>query len=194
MLVRLQLKIALEHVKPAVWRRVVVSDSLTFAQLHAVIQAAMGWEDCHLHEFVVGEDRIGMDQDDPWDDGAEVLPAAKIKLADGLFGVKKFRYWYDFGDDWWHTISVEKILPADPGAPAALLVTGKNACPPEDCGGPWGYAEMRRVLADPQDPEFESTIEWCGDIAPAEFDLAARAIFVEHAVKPPAKKRKPPTK
>lgn len=194
---RLQLKIALDHVKPAVWRRVVVDDSLTFRQLHAVIQRAMGWEDCHLHEFIIGdrELRIGTKQAPGagfgFGDDDEVLSEEKTRLAEVLADCKKFRYWYDFGDDWMHTVSVEKRLPPDPQAAPAELVAGKNACPPEDCGGPWGYGALRAALADPSHPEHAEMAEWYEGFDPTGFDLAERARHVAGAVRRGARTRQP---
>jgi hypothetical protein len=130
--VRLQLKITLDHVEPAVWRRVVVSDSLTFAQLHDVIQRAMGWEDAHMHQFELANPRVRIgsnELDDFVAFGAPedaMLPEHTTTLAEGLGRKRKLRYWYDFGDDWWHTIAVEKRLPADAAAPLAELLAGQG--------------------------------------------------------------------
>jgi hypothetical protein len=195
---RLQLKITLEHVKPAVWRRVVVSDALTFQQLHKVIQYAMGWEDCHLHEFELANPRlcIGSKQADgfmDFGDSEPLLPERTTRLADVLAGKRKLRYWYDFGDDWWHTIAIEKRLPADPAAAPAELVAGENACPPEDCGGPWGYAEMLAAVGDPSDPAHEEYLQWLdGDeVDPAAFDFERHAKLVR-AVFAVRKRKKAP--
>lgn len=178
---RLQLKISLDNIEPAVWRRVVVSDSLTFLQLHDVIQRAMGWEDCHMHEFELASPRIRIGTSEPdgfmeFGDRNPCLPEHTTRLADVLAGKRKLRYWYDFGDDWWHSIAIEKRLPADPAAPEAELLAGGGACPPEDCGGPWGYAEMLATAADPASPEREELLEWLGEnFDPAAFDLNTHA-------------------
>lgn len=166
----LQLKIVLDNLKPAIWRRVVVRDDLTFQQLHKVIQQAMGWEDYHLYEFELSSPRlrIGVPSDDDFGGffGATdpLLNVKKTRLADVLAGKRKFRYWYDFGDDWWHTITIEKRLPVAPDAPAAQLLAGEYACPPEDCGGPWGYANLLDILSDPAHPDHEEMRDWAGDI------------------------------
>jgi hypothetical protein len=195
---RLQLKITLDHVEPAVWRRVVVSDALTFQQLHKVIQRAMGWEDCHMHEFELASPRmrIGSNQADGFTDfGAteHLLPERTTRLGDVLAGKRKLRYWYDFGDDWWHTIAIEKRLPADPSAAPAELIAGENACPPEDCGGPWGYAEMLAAAADPSDPAHQEFLAWLdGDeLDPAAFDFARHAKQVRAACAVRKRKRAP---
>jgi hypothetical protein len=141
---------------------------MSFATLHQVIQIAMGWGDCHLHEFTVGGEQIGVPDPD-WDNDASVVDERRVELADAAPQAKKrFRYTYDFGDDWEHTILVEKILPPDPTLELPLCVKGKRACPPEDCGGPWGYTELLATLADPNDPEHEDMLEWLGGELDAE--------------------------
>lgn len=188
---RLQLKIVLDHLKPAIWRRMVVSEDITFLQLHRVIQEAMGWEDCHMHEFELSSPRIriGTNSDSfggfgDFGGGPHLLPERTTRLADVLGSKKKFRYWYDFGDDWWHTVSIEKRLPAEPTAPPAVLLAGQFACPPEDCGGPYGYAEMMATLADPSHPERGEILEWLGDFDPERFDFERHAKRVAATIKP----------
>jgi hypothetical protein len=186
---RLQLKITLDNLEPPVWRRVVVRDDLSFLQLHKVIQAAMGWEDCHMHQFELASPRLFIgtqSRDDPFfGESPRMLPERSTRLADVLERKRKFRYWYDFGDDWWHTVAIEKCLPAEPDAPAAELLGGEQACPPEDCGGPWGYAEMLEAAADPAHPDHGDIREWLGEFDPAAFDPAAHARAVRSAVRKP---------
>lgn len=188
---RLQLKIVLDHLAPAIWRRVVVNDDITFLQLHKVIQEAMGWEDCHLHEFELASPRtfIGTrSPDDFFGSDRPMLPERTTKLADALAGRRKIRYWYDFGDDWWHTLRVEKRLPADPSAPPADLLAGEFACPPEDCGGPGGYVDLLEIVADPAHPDHAELAGWLGEFDPQAFDLEARAKRVRKVIR--AKKGK----
>ena len=190
---RLRLKITLEGSEPAIWRRVEVNDALTFFQLHRVIQEAMGWEDDHLHEFVVARQRVGTAYDDDvmFMEQEETIPERRTRLSDLLKDNKKFRYWYDFGDDWWHTVTIEKRLPADPEAPPAQLVAGENACPPEDCGGVWGYADLLGALADPDHEQHENFKDWIGgDFDPRAFDLQAHARQVTKTVRKPARAKK----
>ncbi len=175
---RLRLKITLERFRPAIWRRVEVDDDLSFLELHRVIQVAMGWDDAHLHEFRVAGLRIRLpgDWDSMFDDEQPALPEDTAKLGAWLSGQRKFRYWYDFGDDWWHSIAIEKRLPADPAAPRAVLLAGKGACPPEDCGGVYGYADIIATLSDPAAEDYESVREWLGDdFDPNVFDFATHA-------------------
>lgn len=138
----LQLKIALRRVsKPPVWRRVQVRADTTFAEFHDVIQAAFGWTDTHLHSFEYEGVRIGV-PDPEWED--DCADENETALAEVLLGPKdRVRYTYDFGDDWEHDIILEKVIEPNPNDGRPVLMTGKGACPPEDCGGPWGYAEVK---------------------------------------------------
>lgn len=149
-----QMKIMLLGVRPQVWRRIQVPETTTLAQLHTVIQAVMGWEGYHLHQFSDSED--------------EAMTLAEL-IEDDLFS---FGYQYDFGDMWRHEIKVEKRLASKPGKNYPICLAGKRACPPEDCGGDWGYARLLRVLNNPQHPEHEERLEWVGsDFDPKAFDL-----------------------
>ncbi len=188
----LQLRITLLNVTPPVWRCVAVSANLTFLQLHNVIQAAMGWEDCHMHEFEVGRQRIGTSsKEDSFFGGEAAYPESKYRLGEMLPNQKKFRYWYDFGDDWWHEIVIEKRLPANEDEPPAKLLDGKNACPPEDCGGPWGYTELCATLSDPDHPDHEEMLEWMGaEFDPKAFDKEDFAKRVLRCVRTPAKPKR----
>ena len=181
---RLQLKITLENIAPPIWRRVVVPEDITFKKLHDVIQRAFGWNDCHLHEFLVGNIRIGTPSgEDFFDMDGEMLSESSTSLVAMLERKKKFRYWYDFGDDWWHEIAIEKRLPPDDAVSLALLLDGERACPPEDCGGPWGYAELLQTLADPAHPEHEGMREWVGDFDPEDFKLGMAAESVRKSMR-----------
>ena len=156
----LQLKIELAGLKPLIWRRVVVPETITLARLHQVIQAVMGWEGYHLHEFEIAGEHYGIaDPDDPF--GPPVVAEARAKLGACLQGMKSLRYVYDFGDDWEHKIKVEKVLPANACA-APIYLGGANACPPEDVGGPYGYAEFLEAIADPAHPQHQDLLDWCG--------------------------------
>jgi hypothetical protein len=191
---RLQLRVALKNVAPPIWRRIIVDGGISFAQLHVVIQRAMGWHDAHLHEFIVGEQHIGAPAaEDFFDTDDEIIDESTVRVADAVGSKRKFRYWYDFGDDWWHEIAVEKRLPADPDAPPATLVDGARACPPEDCGGPWGYAELLEALADADHPDHDDMMRWIGPIDPERFDPAVYAKRVAAALLPrkPRPKKKP---
>lgn len=187
---RLRIKIVLDNVLPMVWRRVEVNDDLTFYQLHRVIQQAMGWEDCHLHEFEVARLRVGTASagDAMFMIRDVLIPERRTRLFELLDGRRKFRYWYDFGDDWWHTITIEKRLPPESGSPVVVLMEGENACPPEDCGGPWGYADLVAALARPGRPEYANAVDWLGmAFDPAAFDLDAHRKRVASVVRKTSK-------
>lgn len=178
----LRLRVTLLNIEPAVWREVLVPVDLTFAQLHQVLQAAMGWEDCHMHEFEVGEVHIGLPPPKNFFAGDRPrLDERKARLVDVLDHRRKFSYWYDFGDDWWHEIAIGKEDAGGSGGPR--LLAGEGACPPEDCGGPYGYAELLQVLAHPKHPEHRNLRQWAGDFDPQRFDLDRAAKRVAKAVR-----------
>jgi len=164
-----QIKVTLENSKPPIWRRLLVPANLTLGDLHYILQIAMGWTDSHLHQFKVGEKVYGV----PHPRMEWTLDEDRIELAQIIPGEKsRFRYEYDFGDSWTHLILVEKILPAEPGKTYPICLTGKRNCPPEDCGGVWGFADFVDAMADPKHPEHESLKEWHGeDFDPEAFDL-----------------------
>jgi len=167
------LRVDLAHLKPAVWRRLEVSAHITLAQLHRVIQMAFDWDDSHLHGFELDGQRYGPPMPDPFGMGMDDLDERKFRLDQVAGAGSRFTYTYDFGDDWIHLVKVEKILPPTPGVRYPRCVAGKHAAPPEDSGGPWGYAEMVQALADPAHPERDELLEWVGeDFDPAAFDQA----------------------
>jgi hypothetical protein len=160
-----QLKVTLLGTRPPIWRRLLVPADLTLAQLHSVVQAAMGWQDGHLHEFSIGQRRFG--RPDPEDQFMGVPSAeneATVRLA-GILGrvVSKAIYTYDFGDSWEHSIVLEKELPVDPNTTYPICTGGKLACPPEDCGGVPGFYDLVDALADPNHERHEEVLEWIGD-------------------------------
>ncbi len=166
-----QLKITLKGSRPPIWRRVQVLSSTTLGELHRIIQIAMGWTDSHLHQFTIHGEEYGEPQ--PEFD-FYVQDEAKVKLSKVVTGEKfKFTYDYDFGDSWDHQILVEKVLPPAADGHYPVCLTGKRACPPEDCGGVWGYEEMLEAIKDPTHPEYENYQEWLPeDFDPEFFDLA----------------------
>lgn len=159
-----QFKIQLQNVSnPTVWRRLQVPANYTFHELHLVIQMSFGWANYHLYQFSPtgygSKPKIAMPDPEGWD-----MPdkhAGKVKL-DKIFNAEKqkYTYIYDFGDDWIHKITLEKILPDEIKYPVCLA--GKGECPPEDCGGPWGYENLKAILADPSHEEYEDMKEWLG--------------------------------
>jgi|GEM_PF-119592 len=189
-----RLRIDLQGAKPPIWRRIEVPDC-SLADLHDAIQVAMGWTDSHLHEFEVNGERFRTPTpfDDPHD--FDIEDASDVWLSD-LFRKPggKFHYVYDFGDYWQHVIKVEAIESGDSSLVYPRCVTGRRNCPPEDCGGIWGYEELLDALADPENPEHADRLEWCGVFDPEEFsvedcnrhlhDFFADADSVKPAVRP----------
>jgi hypothetical protein len=175
----LSLKITLRRIKPPVWRRVLVPGRMTLSDLHLAIQATMGWGDSHLHAFDINGEQYG----DPstTDDVANERRLTLSTLARN--GVTRFIYTYDFGDDWEHDILIEKAPPTHTAKAVPACIGGKRNCPPEDCGGPWGYAELLPVLADPANPSHQEMQEWIGgDFDPEAFsvedaDASLAAVF-----------------
>ncbi len=150
--------------KPPVWRRIKVRTDATFSEFHETIQLAFGWTFSHLYLFsekgFASHFQI-QDIEMADDELGEVGDADKIQLRD-IFTKEKqtYRYIYDFGDNWDHKITLEKILKENIEHP--ICVAGKGQCPPEDCGGVWGFAEMKEAINDPDHPEYEEYREWLG--------------------------------
>jgi hypothetical protein len=163
-----QVLVQLRDIEPAIWRRVVVPASLTLRELHAVIQTAMGWEGYHLHMFDVAGTIFGDVEDFDGELGDEDTFTVGQAAATG----HAFSYEYDFGDGWTHDVKVEQLM-ASVGVGTPHLLGGARACPPEDCGGSWGYEHLLEVLADPHHSEHKGLLEWLGDpYDPDAFDLA----------------------
>ena len=162
-----QLKVTLRDIKPPIWRRLQVESSITLSQLHLIIQAAMGWYNCHLHSFTIAGIEYGKPEPNY---GLELRDENKAKLGSLIKQEKaKFFYTYDFGDSWEHLILVEKILPKEPNITYPICIKAKRACPPEDCGGSWGYMEFLEAIQNPNHPEHESFLEWLGGSFDSEF-------------------------
>jgi hypothetical protein len=181
---RLQLKMTLLHTKPKIWRRLVVPSDLPMPLLHRCMQIIMGWQDEHMHHFYKVENRkkvffepdmmdfFGEDFDD-W--GPQKVKYTKLVVTDVLFIPKaKLYYEYDFGDSWEHEIVLEKLLPIEEGLDTPRCLAGEMACPPEDCGGIYGYYDMLETLEKGNKSDKEDLLDWLGkDFDPAAFDLAA---------------------
>lgn len=158
----LQLKIELAWIKPTIWRRILVPESITLGNLHQVLQVTFGWGDYHLHEFDFGDERFGTP--DPEFDWEPVRSETRIQLKTALGGMASFKYIYDFGDHWEHRIKVEKKLPGDPElSHRAMLLKAANATPPEDVGGAPGYADFVAAITAPNHPEHQAMRNWHGD-------------------------------
>ncbi|MGE5601459.1 MAG: plasmid pRiA4b ORF-3 family protein [Nitrososphaerales archaeon] len=165
-----QIKVTLRGVRPPIWRRIQVPDNFTLAKLHRIIQVVMGWDNYHLHVF----SWEGLEYGDP-DRDLGIRSDARVRLSQlHLLEKSRFRYEYDFGDSWEHDLLVEKILPPERGVTYPRCLTGKRACPPEDVGGIWGYANFLEAMQDSAHPAHEEYLEWIGGEFDSEaFDLEA---------------------
>jgi Plasmid pRiA4b ORF-3-like protein len=172
-----QFKITLLESHPPIWRRIQVKDC-TLDKLHEHIQTAMGWTNSHLHHFKVREQLYGdpmlmaenMEEMDYMDSTttkiSEILPATGKRF--------RFRYEYDSGDSWYHEVLFEGIVRLDSKAKYPLCLEGARACPPEDCGGIWGYADFVEAIQNPDHEQHEKMLEWVGGrFDPDDFDPAA---------------------
>jgi hypothetical protein len=174
-----QFKLTLDHVAPAIWRRIQVPSEATFWDLHCAINDAMGWEDVHPHEFQLGNKRdslrIGMpmEDDSSWDD--DTLADWEVPIATHFAKPgTRCHYLYDFGDGWSHKVELEAIQPREPDVKYPRCLDGVRACPPEDCGGPPGYERLCAALADPANPDedTEELLDWFAGYDPEVFDPA----------------------
>jgi hypothetical protein len=165
-----QVRISLSGSEPEIWRSVLVSGNETLGGMHLIIQDAMGWGNDHLHEFIT--------KDATYAEREAALEGARNEDSVCLHDVvararSSFVYVYDFGDDWRHKITIEKILERDErflGNP--VCVAGERACPPEDCGGLWGYYEKIDIIRNRKHQDYEDVAEWLGaDFDPDHFDL-----------------------
>ena len=168
-----QLKVTLKESKPPIWRRIQIPGSITLIKLHRVLQVVMGWEDYHLHQYIV--DGVFYGARDPEFEalGTETLNERGVKLYQIAPGVgSRFIYEYDFGDGWQHQMVVEKLLPPEAGERYPVCIAGKRACPPEDVGGIWSYGDFLEAIRDPVHPEHEELLQWVGgSFDPEAFDL-----------------------
>jgi hypothetical protein len=169
----LQLKVSLKDIEPTIWRTFVVSTSMTFEDLHEALQEIMGWESYHLYEFKIGSRGNTMSITSPecMDDWGS-MGCGDSSDFDLTFLTKKgmkFTYVYDFGDSWEHTIIVQDANYDYSGALPFFVLAGERNCPPEDCGGVYGYYDIIEAL---KDPEGDSEIlEWAGDYDPERFSI-----------------------
>ncbi len=190
-----RIRVDLLHTKPPVWRRIEVPGDILLPRLHDMLQATMGWTDSHLHRFRTGNDRNAAEFLTPFDveEGDEGMLEDDVRL-DQILAADGDRLWYeyDFGDGWEHVLRVEKVLDAPPITP--VCVAGRLACPPEDCGGVWGYRELAEWVRNGYDdalvPEVFDTAEegrmWLpDDWHPDHFDLNEVNAWIAAAVAEP---------
>lgn len=167
-----QLRIELEDIEPMIWRRVAVPSSLTLFELHVVIQGAMGWNDSHLHMFDISGKRYEIPEDDELGPEPGCFDERLHKLTALLSEGMMFSYVYDFGDDWRHLIVVEKQDGAVPDWVEPNCIAGERACPPDNCGGRFGYSEFLDGLSNPEHPEHGERVSWSNNFEPEIFSVS----------------------
>jgi len=168
-----QIKVTLNYVEPPVWRRILVLNTMRLPEFHSAVQIAMGWTDSHLHMFMTSKGHYGL-PDDEFGDG-DTIDESGFKVSD-LMAVEgdSIMYEYDFGDGWLHKVVLEKLLPYQAGTELPQCIHGARNCPPEDVGGPPGYANFLEAVKDKNHDEHEDFIEWMGgSFDPEEFDVVA---------------------
>jgi len=166
------LKVQLQYIRPPIWRRIRVPGNYSLRSLHRVIQVAMGWADYHLYEFLIDKQSYSPpDEEAPDTIARDLVTLQKLDLQPK----ERFFYTYDFGDNWGHTITVEKILSEEEVPPEErkkpVCLAGKRACPPEDCGGYSGYEEILEALHSPNKKKYRELLEWVGNFDPELFDI-----------------------
>src|SRR5712692_1369899 len=167
-----QINVTLRDSRPPIWRRIQVRSDITLAKLHRILQCVMGWEDTHLHEFVIQGEHYGVpDQDDA--EPPKARDERKYRLGDLVPGERsQLAYTYDFGDYWQHVLVIENTLPPQEGIRYPVCLAGARACPPEDVGGISGYDNFLQALKDPDHPEHQEFLDWIGGtFDPEEFDV-----------------------
>ena len=156
------LKVTLQEITPPIWRRFKVTNDITLNRLHHVIQRIMGWKEAHLHQFEIREE-VYSSPDPDWQEELRFKSETEIKLGDIVVDESEtFLYRYDLGDRWDHELKLEAILPIDAADAYPLCVAGERNCPPENCGGTGGYADLIRILKTPEDPQHQEMRDWLG--------------------------------
>lgn len=168
-----QIKVALIEIEPPIWRRFLVPSTVTLHRLHLILQDVMGWTNSHLYRFQIGRQEYGEPHPDNEFNEIYFKNSRRTKL--GRVVTKNgdvLQYEYDFGDSWQHILMVEDILECQPDMRHALCLSGERACPPEDCGGPYGYAELLETVADPYHEDYLDMMTWLGRrFNPDSFDI-----------------------
>ncbi len=182
-----QLKITLLGTAPKIWRRVLVSADSTLAALHDVLQIAMGWRNCHMHEFRAGGRYYGEpNPEDRFLDMTPTIDERKVRLSQVLKAARaKLTYTYDMGDSWEHSVVLEKKLTRDPTLHYPVCLAGERACPPEDCGGIPGFYDLLEAIRDPENEQHDELLDWLGE----EYDPEEFSVESVNRVLRPAKRR-----
>jgi hypothetical protein len=188
-----QVRVSIDRIEPQIWRRLVVPLHFNLRELHLVVQAAFGWTNSHLHEFEIGGLSYGDELFDAErdDDDPKVFDEMEVRLRDFTREPgTTFRYVYDMGDNWVHTVCLENSLELEPAPKVARCVEGARARPPEDVGGPSGYQEFLEAVLDRSHEEHRATLRWAGGHFDHEwFDLELTNKDVERALHANLKRR-----
>jgi hypothetical protein len=171
----LEIEISLNDSQPKIWRRVHIDPDTTFVELHYIIQFAMGWTNSHLHHFIIaqGKTYISIPFLNELDGDIQYVDSTITRVGDYLKEPNDhFTYEYDFGDSWNHTITLIKHIPRLPNITLPVVIDGTRACPPEDCGGIWGYQDILKALKQPRSKEGKLYANWRETgLDPERFDL-----------------------
>lgn len=162
------IKVTLLGTRPLVWRRILIPRDITLRNLHRTLQTVMGWTDSHLHQFGRPRQRLT----DPRSRvGTKVADENGTKLRELIWKVgARLLYEYDFGDSWQHELLLEEVLYGEEPF-QQICVAGKRCCPPEDCGGPQGFAELLEALQDANHPDHDEVCGWLGKFVPESFSV-----------------------
>ncbi len=168
-----QFRVVLQETDPPIWRRFVVPSGITLHRLHLILQEVMGWTNSHLYRFKIGTKEYA--EPDPENEFNELYfkNSRRTKLERLVINKGSiFHYEYDFGDSWIHELVIEDILEPGSSQQYPVCLAGERACPPEDCGGPHGYAELLGIISNPEREEYLDTMAWLGgQFSPAMFSV-----------------------
>ncbi len=166
-----QFKIILLDSSPKIWRRIQLLETATFWDLHIAIQEAMGWQNYHLHQFELAQPntlgllRVGMIEldEEPSPEGGEATSWETLIAAYFTRPGITSTYEYDFGDGWEHEVLLDGIFIKEGNKKYPTCIAGERACPPEDCGGIWGFYNLLEILRTPSHEEYDEMTEWIKD-------------------------------
>ena len=164
-----KLKISLLDAPYPIWRELLLDGTLTLRQAEICMLHCMQWTFSHLFDIEVNGKRYSKDEEfiDECDGELDTKHTLDEVFRNKPIGILT----YDYGDSWTHEIIVEEIL-HDSTLPTPYCIAGQGACPPEDCGGVWGFQDMLKNLEDPDSDEYEELIEWLGgEFNPNDFDI-----------------------
>jgi hypothetical protein len=161
------LRIELDYIKPVIWREVEVPSNLTLSSLAAVILLAMGWNEDHLHQFVVRHGLSSTYYSTSIHETAHDIAESgsrdgkKHCIGELLSNVgDKVTFEYDFGDSWMHTVKLIASAEYDRQKKEVKLLAGERACPLDDCGGVSGYRELCEAMDRPYSSSAQRFMEW----------------------------------